>query len=137
MQQFADQCWPSSASLRGIFAAPCRQRKGGLLRNASAQRESSDSRKFCTTTRVLRAERGTRKSRLAMLVVDPWHWLTKEGDLPIHHPRLYRRILRIARFIEYGRDPREERDAPKPCRMQAQAEGQIVLGPHVGREDGR
>jgi hypothetical protein len=37
-----------------------------------------------------------------MLVVDPWHWLNTDGSLPVHEPRLYRRILRIAQFIEAG-----------------------------------
>jgi len=37
-----------------------------------------------------------------MLVVDPWHWLTKDGHFIFDNPRLYRRMLRIARFIEYG-----------------------------------
>ena len=37
-----------------------------------------------------------------MLVVDPWHWLKENGALPIDDPRLYRRVLRIARFIEYA-----------------------------------
>lgn len=37
-----------------------------------------------------------------MLVVDPWHWLTKEGDFVREDRRLYLRMLRIARFIEYG-----------------------------------
>src|SRR5678816_2262602 len=36
------------------------------------------------------------------LVVDPWDWLTKDGDFVRDNPRLYRRMLRIARFIEYG-----------------------------------
>jgi len=36
------------------------------------------------------------------LTVDPWHWLTKDGDFLVDNPRLYRRMLRIARFIEYG-----------------------------------
>lgn len=35
-------------------------------------------------------------------VVDPWDWLTEDGNLPVEHPRLYRRVLRVARFIEYG-----------------------------------
>ena len=39
---------------------------------------------------------------MPMLVVDPWHWLTKDGDFLYDNPRLYRRMLRIARFIEYG-----------------------------------
>jgi hypothetical protein len=37
-----------------------------------------------------------------MLTVDPWHWLTKDGEFLFDNPRLYRRMLRIARFIEYG-----------------------------------
>jgi len=37
-----------------------------------------------------------------MLIVDPWHWLTKDGGFATHDRRLYRRMLRIARFIAYG-----------------------------------
>lgn len=37
-----------------------------------------------------------------MLVVDPWHWLAKDGLLPEDDMRARRRILRIARLIEYG-----------------------------------
>jgi RNA polymerase sigma-70 factor, ECF subfamily len=37
-----------------------------------------------------------------VLVVDPWHWLTEDGHFLVDNPRLYRRMLRIARFIEYG-----------------------------------
>jgi hypothetical protein len=37
-----------------------------------------------------------------MLVVDPWHWLDKEGNLPADNLRLRRQVLRVARFIEYG-----------------------------------
>jgi hypothetical protein len=37
-----------------------------------------------------------------MLVVDPWDWLTENGELPMENPRQRRRILRLARFIEYG-----------------------------------
>jgi hypothetical protein len=37
-----------------------------------------------------------------MLVVDPWHWLTDDGHFTVDKARLYRRMLRIARFIEYG-----------------------------------
>lgn len=36
-----------------------------------------------------------------ILVVDPNHWLDQHGNLP-EEPRLRRRILRVARFIEYG-----------------------------------
>lgn len=37
-----------------------------------------------------------------MLVVDPWHWLTEDGHFLVDNPRLFRRMLRLARFIEYG-----------------------------------
>ena len=37
-----------------------------------------------------------------MLVVDPWHWLDKDGNLPTDNLRLRRQVLRVARFIEYG-----------------------------------
>src|SRR4051812_6770020 len=37
-----------------------------------------------------------------MLVVDPWLWLEKDGGLPVDNPYVYRRMLRIARFIECG-----------------------------------
>lgn len=37
-----------------------------------------------------------------LLVVDPWDWLTEDGHFLVDNPRLYRRMLRIARFIEYG-----------------------------------
>ena len=36
------------------------------------------------------------------LVVDPWHWLEADGSLPTADLRLRKRVLRIARFIEYG-----------------------------------
>ena len=39
---------------------------------------------------------------MALLVVDPWHWLTEDCHFLVDNPRLYRRMLRIARFIEYG-----------------------------------
>jgi hypothetical protein len=37
-----------------------------------------------------------------MLTVDPWHWLTEDGHFLFDNPRLYRPMLRIAHFIEYG-----------------------------------
>jgi hypothetical protein len=37
-----------------------------------------------------------------MLIVDPWHWLDKNGDVPADNPRMRRQVLRIARLIEYG-----------------------------------
>ena len=36
------------------------------------------------------------------LVVDPWHWLTPDGDIPSDQPRLRRNVLQVARVIEYG-----------------------------------
>ncbi len=39
---------------------------------------------------------------MPLLVVDPWDWLDKDGQFLLDNPRLYRRTLRIARFIEYG-----------------------------------
>ena len=63
-----------------------------------------------------------------MLVVDPWHWLTKEGDLPIQHPLLYRRMLRIARFIEYGGtlEKNERRETLVECKRRPK--GKSCLG---------
>jgi hypothetical protein len=37
-----------------------------------------------------------------MLVVDPHHWLLEDGSLPTDNLQLRRRVLRIARLIEYG-----------------------------------
>jgi hypothetical protein len=37
-----------------------------------------------------------------VLVVDPHHWLLEDGSLPTDNLRLRRRVLRIARLIEYG-----------------------------------
>ena len=37
-----------------------------------------------------------------LMVVDPWHWLKTDGSFVYEKPALYRRMLRIARFIEYG-----------------------------------
>jgi hypothetical protein len=39
---------------------------------------------------------------VAMLIVDPHHWLDENGDLPVDNPRLRRQVLRVARLIEYG-----------------------------------
>src|SRR5262245_10476737 len=52
-----------------------------------------------------------------MLVVDVHHWLD-EGELPHHDLRLRRRVLRVARFIEYGGplDVRESRETLMECK---------------------
>lgn len=39
---------------------------------------------------------------MPLLVVDPRDWLDKDGGFLFDNARLYRRMLRIARFIEYG-----------------------------------
>ena len=51
------------------------------------------------------------------LVVDPWHWLTEEGELPSGNPRLRRNTLRVARVIEYGGTlrPSEGRETLLEC----------------------
>src|SRR2546427_9272906 len=38
-----------------------------------------------------------------MLYVDPWHWLTPNGDIPTENGRLRRNLLGVLRVIEYGR----------------------------------
>jgi hypothetical protein len=52
-----------------------------------------------------------------MLVVDPWHWLDKDGSLPTDNSRLRRQVLRVARFIEYGAGlrPMETRETLVEC----------------------
>lgn len=52
-----------------------------------------------------------------MLVVDPWHWLDKDGSLPADNARLRRQVLRVARFIEYGAGlrPMETRETLVEC----------------------
>lgn len=39
-----------------------------------------------------------------MLFVDLWHWLDKNGKVPRDHPQLRPKVLRLARFVEYGAD---------------------------------
>jgi hypothetical protein len=53
-----------------------------------------------------------------MLTVDPWHWLTEDGHFLVDKPLLYRRMLRIARFIEYGGElqKHETRETLVECR---------------------
>jgi hypothetical protein len=53
----------------------------------------------------------------SVLVVDPWHWLNDDGSLPAEKPELYRRALRVARFIEYGGtlQPGEGRETLVQC----------------------
>jgi hypothetical protein len=53
-----------------------------------------------------------------MLVVNPWHWLTKDGSIPEEHPEIRRNLLRVARVIELGAEvPRGHfRDTLIECR---------------------
>lgn len=53
-----------------------------------------------------------------MLIVDPWHWLDKDGNPPSDKLRLRRMVLRIARFIEYGGTLKggESRETLMECR---------------------
>jgi hypothetical protein len=53
-----------------------------------------------------------------VLVVDPWLWLEKDGSFPTNNLRLRRRIIRIARFIEYGGPlrPGESRETLVECK---------------------
>ena len=64
-----------------------------------------------------------------LLVVDPSHWLTKDGDLPFENPRLYRRVLRIARFIEYGGplQKNETRETLIECKRRPDGRGCVGL----------
>lgn len=83
-----------------------------------------------------------------MLVVDPWDWLEKDGSLPVQDSRLRRRVLRIARFVEYGGPlGRGEvqrtliecarRPAGKPCTgllwvQKTEDDGLLVMCPECG-----
>ena len=60
-----------------------------------------------------------------MLVVDPWHWLTEDGHFLVDNPRLFRRMLRIARFIEYGGklQKNETRETLVECKRRPNGKG--------------
>lgn len=36
-----------------------------------------------------------------MIIVDPWHWMTEDGEIP-DIPKLRNNLLRVATLIEYG-----------------------------------
>ena len=63
-----------------------------------------------------------------MLVVDPWHWLSEDGDFLIDNPVLYRRMLRIACFIEYAGElaKNETRETLIECKRRPK--GKACLG---------
>jgi hypothetical protein len=65
---------------------------------------------------------------LPMLVVDPWHWLTENGHFLVDNPRMFRRMLRVARFIEYGGPLKknETRETLIECRRRP--EGKACVG---------
>jgi len=56
-----------------------------------------------------------------LTIVNPWHWLTEDGDFP-PSPRLRRLALRVAQCIEYGGPlPHEHgRETLIPCRFRPQ-----------------
>ena len=58
-----------------------------------------------------------------MIVVDPRHWLSEDGHFIVDSPRLYRQMLRIARFIEYGGEleRNETRETLMECRRRHDA----------------
>lgn len=37
-----------------------------------------------------------------MLVVNPWDWLSADGEIPANNPRLRRQVLAVLRIVEYG-----------------------------------
>lgn len=63
-----------------------------------------------------------------MIVVDPRHWLSEDGHFIVDSPRLYRQMLRIARFIEYGGEleRNETRETLMECRRRPK--GKACLG---------
>lgn len=49
---------------------------------------------------------------LAMLTVDPWHWLDENGEYPEEHPRLWPKLNRIGQFVSAGCDLKEKHGRP-------------------------
>jgi hypothetical protein len=70
-----------------------------------------------------------------VLVVDPWHWLEKDGTFPTNNLRLRRRIIRVARFIEYGGPLQPRREPRDPGRVQAPSGTPSLSWPNAGDED--
>ncbi len=66
---------------------------------ANVQRAAIPSAKLA---RSAEGAEGVEVVDMPTLVVNPWHWLTEDGHFLVDNPPLYRRMLRIARFIEYG-----------------------------------
>jgi hypothetical protein len=65
---------------------------------------------------------------MPLLTVDPWHWLADDGGFLYDNPRLHRRMLRIARFIEYGGplEKNETRETLIECKRRPK--GKACLG---------
>lgn len=56
--------------------------------------------------------------RSMLLVVDFQHWLDQDGNLPHDDLRFRRRVMRVARFVEYGGTlpPRSVRETLVECK---------------------
>lgn len=65
---------------------------------------------------------------MALLIVDPWHWLTEDGHFLVDNPRLYRRMLRIARFIEYGGPLKKNETRETLIECKRRPKGQACVG---------
>jgi hypothetical protein len=63
------------------------------------------------------------------LVIDPWRWLTEDGKFIVDKPGLYRRMRRIARFIEYGGSLKrnETRETLMECTRRPKGRGCVGL----------
>jgi len=70
-----------------------------------------------------------------MLVVDPWHGLHRDGTFLTADARLYRRMLRIARFIEYGGPLKqgETRKTLLDCNRRARGKRCLSCRPQLAR----
>jgi len=67
------------------------------------------------------------KVGLPILVVDPWHWPTGDGHF-VDNPTLYRRMLRIARFIESGGPPKRNETRETLIECKRRPKGAACIG---------
>jgi hypothetical protein len=65
---------------------------------------------------------------MRMLVVDPWHWLTEDGNFFVEKPRIYRQMLRIARFIEYGGELQKNETRETLIECKRRPKGKACIG---------
>ena len=63
-----------------------------------------------------------------MLVVDPRHWLTADGQFFVDKPQLYRRMLRIARFIEYAGELQKNETRETLIECKRRPKGKACIG---------